>query len=56
MRAHHRLFSISSVPQRIKSSGPRCDPSFIRETNDGQCAEYTSCDYSSEQELLELLG
>ena len=55
MRVQHRLFSISSVPQRIKSSGPRCDPPFIRETNDGQGTKDTSCDYSSEQELLKLL-
>jgi hypothetical protein len=54
--AHHQLFGISSVPQRIKSSGPRCDPPFIRESNDGQCTEETSCDYAGKQELLELLG
>jgi len=53
---NHRLFSVASVPQRIKSSGPWCDPPFIRETNDGQRTEDTSCDYGSEQELLELLG
>ena len=56
MGARHRLFSISSVPQRIKSPGPWCDPPFIREANDCQCTEETSCNYTSKQELPELLG
>ncbi len=50
------LFGVAGVPQRIKTSGPRSNPPFVGETNDGQCTEDTNANHTSEQELLELLG